>query len=107
MKLRPLKDKIVVKPQPRARSEFLILDLAPEADTMGTVVAVGPGRKLPNGRFEEMPVKVGDKVLFGTIGKQSRDDYLKFQEYMEDGERYLIMSWQDICFTEEPENAAC
>jgi len=25
-------------------------------------------------------------------------EYLKYQEYFTNGQRYLIMSWQDICF---------
>jgi hypothetical protein len=41
---------------------------------------------------------VGDLVRFGTMGK---DEYLKYSEYIEDGVKYLIMSWKDICFVQE------
>ena len=37
----------------------------------GTVVAVGPGKKLPNGRREPMWVTPGDRVQYsGTVDKQ-------------------------------------
>jgi hypothetical protein len=29
------------------------------------------------------------------------DEYLKYQEYFEDNQRYLIMSWADVCFEQE------
>jgi chaperonin GroES len=94
MMLKPLNDKIVVKPIERQKSAIIevIMD---ERDNMGTVVAVGPGKKLPNGSREEMPITVGSFVRFGTMGN---DEYLKYQEYFEDNQRYLIMSWQDVCF---------
>lgn len=98
--LRPLRDKILVKPEPRIKSELWIKTA--EADTIGTVVAVGPGRYRDDGSFEEMPVTVGAKVYFGHIAKEYSNEYLKFMEYKEDGERYLLMSWQDVCFEELP-----
>ena len=95
--LKPLSDKIVVKPIERQKSAIIevIMD---EKDNMGTVVAVGPGKKLPNGKREPMPIEVGAFVRFGHMGN---DEYLKYQEYFEDNQRYLIMSWQDVCFVQE------
>jgi hypothetical protein len=49
-----------------------------------------------------MPVQIGDYVRFGTMGG---DEYLKYQEYFTSDERYLIMSWQDICFITDREQA--
>jgi chaperonin GroES len=100
MKLKPLQDKIVVKPEIRELSSVIIVNNK-EKDNMGTVVAVGPG-KVINGRRQEMPVAVGDYVRFGTMGS---DEYLKYFEYFEDKERYLVMSWQDVCFLTEKEQA--
>jgi chaperonin GroES len=100
MLLKPLHDKIVVKPIERVKSS-LIHVIMDEKDNMGTVVAVGLGRKLPNGRREEMPIQVGSFVRFGHMGK---DEYLKYTEYFENNERYLVMSWQDICFEQESVN---
>ena len=98
MILKPLGDKIVVKPDVRELSSVIIIDNK-ENYNMGTVMAVGPGRVI-NGRREDMPVQVGDYVRFGTMGKDSKDEYLKFTEVTHDGEKCLIMSWQDICWSE-------
>ena len=93
--LKPLGDKIVVKPIDRVKSN-LIEVVMDEKDNMGTVVAVGPGKKLSATKREVMPIEVGQFVRFGTA-----DEYLNYQEYFEDNERYLIMSWQDVCFVQE------
>ena len=100
MRLKPLADKIVVKPDTRILSSVIFVDNK-EKDNMGTVVAVGPGKKLPNGRIEAMPVEVGAYVRFGTMSDSKDNEYLKYFEYFEDGQRYLVMSWQDVCFVEE------
>jgi chaperonin GroES len=97
MLLKPMHDKIVVKPIERQKSDIIAV-IMDEKDNMGTVVAVGPGKKLPNGKREEMPIKVGSFVRFGHMGN---DEYLKYTEYFENKERYLIMSWQDVCFEQE------
>ena len=54
MNLKPLQDRIVVKPDTRELSSIILVDNK-EVDNMGTVIAVGPG-KVRNGRREEMPV---------------------------------------------------
>ena len=101
--LKPLADKIVVKPAKRVLSSVLVIENK-EYDNMGTVIAVGPGKKLPNGRREAMPIEVGQYVRFGTMSDTAKDEYLKYQEYFTNGERYLIMSWKDICFITEDNN---
>lgn len=94
MNLRPLRDKIVVEPLERVKSDILqvVMD---EKDNMGTIVAAGPEA--------QKHVQSGDFIRFGTMGK---DEYLKYQEYFEDTKRYLIMSWKDVCFVQGAENAA-
>ena len=99
MNLKPLQDRIVVKPDIRELSSIILVDNK-EVDNMGTVIAVGPG-KVRNGRREDMPVEVGARVRFGTMNNDRGEEYLKFPEYFEDGQRYLIMSWQDVCFMED------
>jgi co-chaperonin GroES (HSP10) len=101
--LKPMGDKIVVRPDKRTLSTVIIVENK-EADNMGTVVAVGPGRRI-NGRREAMPVQVGDYIRFGTMSKDAQEEYLKFTEYFHEKERYLIMSWQDVCFTTEKKEA--
>ena len=97
---KPLGSKIIVKPITRIKSNIIevVMD---EADNMGTIVAVGQGKKVSADKREPMPLSVGDFVRFGTMGKNSKDEYLKFQEHYEDGERYLIMDWQDVCWVQE------
>ena len=98
--LKPLADKIVVKPDVRVLSSVILVNNK-ERENMGTVMAVGPGKKI-NGRREVMPIQTGDYVRFGNMGD---DEYLKYQEYFTNGERYLIMSWQDVCFLTDKEQA--
>jgi co-chaperonin GroES (HSP10) len=54
------------------------------------VVAVGDDAKFQG-------VNVGDRIMFGTLAKDYKDEYLKFEELNLNGERHLKMSWQDIC----------
>jgi len=104
MKLTPMGDKIVVKPDVRQLSSIIYVDNK-EVENMGTVIAVGNGKKLPNGRREDMPVEVGARVRFGTMNDNKGEEYLKYFKYEEDGTKYLVMSWQDVCFIEEKELA--
>jgi chaperonin GroES len=69
--LRPLEDRIVVRPsepEERSRGGILLPDTAKEKPTRGEVIAVGPGRLLKTGRRAAMSVKVGDQVLFARYG---------------------------------------
>ena len=100
MKLKPIRDKIVVRPDVRQLSSVIIYDNK-EAENMGTVVAVGPGTKLINDKREEMPVQVGARVRFGTMNDNPKDEYLKYFLYTEDNVKYLVMSWKDVCFVED------
>ena len=94
MRIRPLKDKIVVKAQPRVISTILDVIMS-EKDNMGTVVAVGSEAA--------KHLKVGDFVRFGTMGN---NEYLSYHEYYEDDVRCLVMSWKDITFIQDEQNAA-
>ena len=90
MEIKPLRDKIIVKPEERVKSAILDTSTIAEADSIGIVVAAGDDA-LNQG------VNIGDKVLFGTLAKNYADEYLKFEELNLDGERHLKMSWMDIC----------
>ena len=64
--IKPLHDCILVKEDPAIPHPFLVLPL--EDTFTGTVIAAGPGKRLPNGKLRPMLVSVGDKVRFsGTI----------------------------------------
>jgi len=67
MSIKPLGDRVVVKPQAaeeKTASGLYIPDTAKEKPQRGTIVAVGPGR-VENGSKIEMTVKKGDLVLYG------------------------------------------
>jgi len=85
--IRPLGDRIVVKPAEReemTRSGIVLPDTAKEKPQRGTVIAAGKGRKDDDGDRIEMDVKVGDEVLFakyaGTEFKLEDEDLLILSE---------------------------
>ena len=68
MKLRPLQDRVLVRPvAPAAKSAggILIPDTAQEKPMEGEVVAVGGGARDATGRLQPPDVKPGDHILFG------------------------------------------
>jgi chaperonin GroES len=85
--LKPMGDRVVVKPKGREEttaSGIVLPDTATEKPQQGEVVSVGPGRLLDNGKRVELDVKVGDTVLFakysGTEFKLESDDLLILNE---------------------------
>lgn len=68
MSLRPLSDRVLVKPlesETKTAGGIIIPDSAQEKPQEGTVVAVGPGKKSDDGSVTPMDVKKGDRVLYG------------------------------------------
>lgn len=45
-----------------------------------------------------MPVEVGARVRFGTMNDDRGEEYLRYHPYEEDGVKYLVLSWQDVCW---------
>ena len=89
-KLRPLGDRVVVKPSAReemTKSGIVLPDTAKEKPQEGTVIAAGPGRILDDGKRESMDVKAGDKVLYAKYAGT---------EFKIDGDELLIVSQKDI-----------
>lgn len=85
VKIKPLADRVLVKPQEaeeRTASGLIIPDSAKEKPQKGVVVAAGSGSK-----DEKMEVKVGDIVLYGKYAGTE----LSFE-----GKDYLIMRQSDI-----------
>jgi chaperonin GroES len=85
--LKPLGDRVIVKAKEKeemTKSGIVLPDTASEKPQEGSVLAVGPGRVLDNGKRIEMDVKAGDKVLFakyaGTEVKLDGEDYLVIRE---------------------------
>src|SRR5258708_6366114 len=77
MNLRPLGDRVVVKPsekEERTKSGIVLPDTAKEKPQEGTVEAVGTGRILDNGTKVPMELEVGDKVLYAKYaGNEFKD----------------------------------
>lgn len=68
---KPLGNHLVVEPieqESRTAGGIILPETAKEKPQMGTVLAVGSGKRLPNGTVQEMSVKPGDKVLYAKYG---------------------------------------
>jgi co-chaperonin GroES (HSP10) len=46
-------------------------------------------------------LNVGDKVYFGTLAQDYKDEYLKYHDFKDGDRKFLVMSWKDVCFVEE------
>ncbi len=71
VKIRPLDDRVVVKPEDAEETTaggIVLPDSAQEKPQRGTVVAVGPGKLLDNGNRGTLSVAVGDVVIYGKYG---------------------------------------
>ena len=89
-KLRPLGDRVVIKPSPReemTKSGIVLPDTTKEKPQEGIVLSVGPGKTLDDGSREAMDVAVGNKVLYAKYAGT---------EFKVDAEEYLIVSQKDI-----------
>ena len=85
MKLKPLDDRVLIKPAPAEEttlSGIIIPDSAKEKPLKGSVLAAGEGTK-----DEKMILKEGDTVLYGKYAGT---------EIELEGEKYLIMRQSDV-----------
>jgi chaperonin GroES len=90
MALKPLGDRVVIKPTPKeeqTKSGIFLPDTAKEKPQEGEIIAVGQGRRDDKGERLAMDVKVGDKVLYAKYAGT---------EFKQDGEEFLILSEKDI-----------
>ena len=93
MNVKPISDRIVVKPEPaeeKTASGIILPDTAQEKPQMGTVLATGPGKVSDSGDLVKMTLKNGDKVLYGKYSGT---------EITVDGDDVLIMRESDILAT--------
>ena len=93
MKVKPLSDRIVVKPEPaeaKTASGIILPDTAQEKPQIGTILAVGPGKTSDTGDLVKMALKKGDRVLYGKYSGT---------EIAVDGDDVLIMRESDILAT--------
>ena len=62
--IKPLHDMVVITDEPAQHDSIIeVIDSRPS--NQGSVIAVGPGRQLGNGRRSPMTVTPGDRVLIG------------------------------------------
>ncbi|TAL67375.1 MAG: co-chaperone GroES [Bacteroidetes bacterium] len=90
MNLKPLHDRIIVKPsEPEEVSKggIIIPDTAKEKPQQGEVIAVGNGKITEEGKVLPLQVKAGDKVLYGKYSGT---------EVNIDGSDHLIMRESDV-----------
>jgi chaperonin GroES len=88
--LRPLADRVVIKPKAReevTKSGIVLPDTVKEKPQEGLIVALGSGKVLDDGRRVAPEVKVGDTVLYSKYAGT---------EYKIDGEEHLIVRESDI-----------
>lgn len=89
-KIRPLEDRVLVKPseaEEKTAGGIVLPDTAKEKPMMGTVVACGPGKLTDTGERAKMQVKKGDKILYGKYAGS---------EIKVDGQDMLIIRESDI-----------
>jgi chaperonin GroES len=87
MKIRPLQDRVIVKrvaEEEKTRGGIIIPDTAKEKPLEGTVIAVGNGKVLEDGKVRSLDVKAGDRILFtkyaGTEVKLDGEEHLMIRE---------------------------
>jgi len=88
--IRPLADRVVVKPleeTEQMKGGLYIPDTAKEKPQQGEVVAVGPGKVGDDGKRIELELKVGDRVLYGKYSGT---------EVTVGDEQYLILRESDV-----------
>ncbi len=90
VKIRPLGDRVLVKPLDKDKQErggLIIPDTAKEKPQEGEIIAAGKGKTSDDGKLIPMDVKAGDKILYGKYSGT---------EIKIDGDEYLIMHQDDI-----------
>ena len=68
MNIRPLDDRVVVKPldvEEKTAGGLVLPDTAKEKPQTGEILAVGPGKRNKDGDRAPLAVKVGDQVIYG------------------------------------------
>ena len=90
MKLKPLDDRVVIKPleaQDKTSGGIFLPDTAKEKPQMGKVVWTGPGKMLDDGKRAPMSVKKDDEIVYGKY--MGNDIEIN-------GEKYVILRESDV-----------
>ena len=90
MKIKPLEDRVLVKPseaKEKTSSGIFLPESAKEKPMHGKVVAVGPGKVNDEGERNELQVKKGDLVVYGKYAGT---------EVEVDGEDHVILRESEL-----------
>jgi len=90
MNLRPLADRVVVKPLERegkTKGGIVLPDTVKERPQEGEVMAIGNGKLLDTGKRAPLTVKKGDKILYGKYSGN---------EIKVNNQEYLIMTESEV-----------
>ncbi len=90
MKVKPIRDKILVKrleAMKISKGGIVLPDSAKEKPQEGKIISLGEGRMTEEGRKVPFSVKKGDRVIFTSYAPHT---------VKVDGEEYLILSEEDI-----------
>ena len=90
MKIKPLGDRILIKPsesEDKTKGGIIVPDTAKEKSQEGTVVAVGEGKMLEDGKVVPIKVKKGDKVIYAKYSGT---------EIEINGQDHLILRDEDV-----------
>lgn len=95
MNLKPLGDRVIVRPkapEEKTKGGIILPDTAQEKPMEGEIIAVGNGKTDDAGKKVAMELKVGDKVLYGkysgTEVKVNDEEYL----IMREGDVYAVIA---------------
>lgn len=89
LKVKPILDRVIIKQDPAEEmmGALILPESSKDAPKQGTVVAVGPGARLMDGKRLPMQVKLGDHVVYGEFAGH---------DIRIDGENYVIVEENKI-----------
>ena len=90
MKIRPLRDRILVRrieEEAKSKGGIIIPDTAKEKPQEGRVIAVGKGKVNDDGNLRPLDVHKGDRILFGKYSGT---------EIQLEGDEHLIIREEDV-----------
>ena len=86
--IKPLNDNILLEKLPSEKKVgSIILTKEEKSGNVATVVAVGPGKTLDDGKFVPVTLKEGQRVIYREYSGTN---------YESDGHKYLLIKEEDI-----------
>jgi chaperonin GroES len=90
LKLQPLGERVVLRreaSEEKTAGGIVLPDTAKDKPARGTIVSVGAGKLLDNGKRSPLQVQVGDRVIFSSYAGET---------FKVDDEELLLMREDDI-----------